>query len=291
MKIVRICGGLGNQMFQYALAVALKEAKKTEEVYIDYSVMRGYPHHEGYLLDKIFNTDIPQAPISKIITVGWPLPYYRIWQIGSKILPVRKSMVLDRSGDAFRSDVFDNRDMLLDGYWQSPLYFDKYSSAIRKSFEFRNSDCNPRNIDFINKIKGKVSVSLHVRRGDYLSYSSITGVCSVDYYNKAIKLIKKMINPDLFVVFSDDQCWCRENLSDVLSACSIFVDWNRGIESYRDMQLMSYCSHNIIANSSFSWWGAWLNRNPTKIVIAPSQWMNYDGWKDILPDSWMKIGI
>jgi hypothetical protein len=119
------------------------------------------------------------------------------------------------------------------------------------------------------------SISIHVRRGDYLNHESYKNICGLNYYCSAIRYIKTLIMDPFFIVFSDDILWCKENLNNILSDTSvIYVDWNTGKESYKDMQLISNCKHNIIANSSFSWWGAWLNTFPNKIIIAPKKWLN-----------------
>ena len=138
-------------------------------------------------------------------------------------------------------------------------------------------------------IKSKQSpISIHVRRDDYLSskyVSGFGGICTIEYYNKAVERIKEEVIDPVFYIFSDDINWCRENLK---LEQGVFIDWNTGKESWQDMFLMSQCKHNIIANSSFSWWGAWLNSNSEKIVIAPRIWWN--GLKDdVVPDSWIRI--
>lgn len=290
MKIVRIFGGLGNQMFQYALAVSIKK-QLGEEVAIDHSVMRGYPLHNGYELKHIFNTSIPQASIAQIAYVAWPLPHYRLWQIGTHCLPKRKSTLKESKSMEFCPKVFmPNIDLMIEGYWQNERYFRNYRNEVLKAFAFKPFEGNSKNLSVVEAIKEKTSVSIHVRRGDYLKISFTEGICSLNYYKAAIDMIKRYVDPDMFVVFSDDIEWCRENLRESLCGTeTVYVDWNKGKESYRDMQLMSLCSHNIIANSSFSWWGAWLNRNPEKKVIAPSRWMNALGWPEIIPDGWLTI--
>ena len=147
--------------------------------------------------------------------------------------------------------------------------------------------------DFLSKIKDCTAVSLHVRRGDYISpdgtQTLLGGICTKEYYQTAIELIKQRVGKLFFAVFSDDVNWARENLH--LPEYTLFVDWHSGKNSFRDMQLMSLCSHHIIANSSFSWWGAWLGNNPEKIVIAPKKWMNVDDPQNDYrcPESWIRL--
>ncbi|MCM1138940.1 MAG: alpha-1,2-fucosyltransferase [Muribaculum sp.] len=289
MKIVRIFGGLGNQMFQYALAVAL--GSKGNDVRIDASCMRGYPLHNGFELKRIFNADIPQASLFELLWLGYPLPHYRLWQVGKRILPKRQAMIVEDSAMEFNKDVFkQKRDYLLEGYWQTEKYFSDWRDEILDAFRFPKFASESENQMLAKEIACSNAVSVHVRRGDYLKISNTSGICTEGYYNKAIKLIIDKCNPEMFVFFSDDIDWCKEHFKDLAEGHKVvFVDWNKGEESYRDMQLMSLCSHNIIANSSFSWWGAWLNNNPDKVVITPSRWMNGPGWPDIIPDAWIKI--
>ena len=147
-----------------------------------------------------------------------------------------------------------------------------------------------QNADIAEKISQVNAVSLHVRRGDYISdkKNAFIGVCTLDYYKTAIEKIKTQVDNPVFFVYSDDINWVKNNL--VIDKTAVFVNHNRGQESYNDMHLMSLCKHNIIANSSFSWWGAWLNTSPDKIVIAPKQWFaNMQDTSDLLPDNWLKM--
>jgi len=141
------------------------------------------------------------------------------------------------------------------------------------------------------KIKEKNSVSLHIRRGDYLTMQKAIdtiGVCPLDYYDKAIREITRKIKNPTFFIFSDDINWVKENLKT--NSPTIFVSGGK-LKDYEELILMSKCKHNIIANSSFSWWGAWLNNNPNKIVIAPKKWFKdtSKNTRDLIPESWLKL--
>lgn len=293
MRIVNILGGLGNQMFQYALAVALQAAHPKEAVRIDPSGFKGYPLHNGYELKRIFDVKIPEASFMEQMSVYYPLRNYRMWQIGNKVLPKRSSMMTESADMRFAPEVLSSpRSLYYLGYWQTEKYFKDVCQEILEAFAFSRFSPDSPNEKLAEHIAGKNTVSIHIRRGDYLKIGNTQGICTLEYYKKAIDKLKEYITPELFLVFSDDIQWCRDNLADSFGEIHVrFVDWNRGDESYRDMQLMSLCSHNIIANSSFSWWGAWLNNNPDKIVITPSRWMNGEGWVDIIPDNWIKIGV
>lgn len=293
MKIVRIFGGLGNQMFQYALAVALKEARPEEQVWIDASCMRGYPLHNGFELERVFGAEIRQAPQMQVSRLGWPLPHYRLWQLGSRLLPVRKSMIVENKDAAFLPDlVGSSGNLLLEGYWQTERYFADAADAVRMAFRFPAFEEGSPNAGLAARLSGCTSLSVHIRRGDYLKIANTSGICTMDYYADAMDEVLRRVVPELIVVFSDDPVWCAGNLGNVLHGIpAVFVDWNKGADCYRDMQLMTLCSHNIIANSSFSWWGAWLNPNPEKIIVAPSRWMNTSCQTDIIPERWIKIEV
>jgi hypothetical protein len=149
----------------------------------------------------------------------------------------------------------------LHGYYQSELYFKHCEETIRELFQ--PSD------EVIAKLSKKYvftgqTCSVHVRRGDYVN-NKVHDVCDLDYYNRAIKYVKEKANIQQFVIFSDDIAWCRNNFKGNFT----FVEGNHDIE---DLFLMSTCDHNIIANSSFSWWGSWLNKNPDKLIISPTNW-------------------
>lgn len=293
MKIVRIFGGLGNQMFQYSLAMAFKNSLDNEDVYVDTSCMNGYPFHNGYELQRIFNVSIKQASISDLIKVAYPLPHYRLWQLGRHVLPKRKTIVTENPDMRFMEGLTERRDSFLaEGYWQTEKYFSKIREIILDTFKFPQFERGTKNEYVANRISDCESVSLHIRRGDYLKIADTGGICTIEYYSKSINILLEKVKPQLLVIFSDDPAWCKNNLLNVVHNIPvIYVDWNKGTSSFKDMQLMSLCSHNIIANSSFSWWGGWLNQNPNKIVIAPSRWMNCQGWSDIIPEDWTIIKI
>lgn len=293
MKIVNILGGLGNQMFQYALALAIKhQYGATSEVRIDPRAFRGYPIHNGYELKRIFKVSIPEATVGEVMKVAYPFLNYRIWQL-CRLLPKRKAMIYEWKSMAYDERVFTNvKDEYLIGYWQTEHYFRAVRREILKAFTFPSFEPGSKNESLGKELQQKNSVALHIRRGDYLEIGNTSGICTTDYYKKAIAHIKGKTSPKVYSVFSDDIDWCMEQFGAIIGDSDVrYVNWNKGRESFRDMQLMSLCKHNIIANSSFSWWGAWLNQNPEKIVIAPSRWMNSEGWSEIIPDGWETIQV
>lgn len=177
------------------------------------------------------------------------------------------------------------------GYWQSARYFKDGDQTIRDLFAFRPF-LSDRNHEIARTMGAVNSVSLHVRRGDYAdNFMNLLkhGLCPLNYYEAAIQYITKHVKNPLFFIFSDDIDWVRENLK--VKSDIHFIDHNRGMESYNDMRLMSLCKHHIIANSSFSWWSAWLNPDKEKIVIAPQRWFaNYPvRTSDLIPRRWVQL--
>lgn len=290
--ITNIIGGLGNQMFQYAAGKALA-SRLDVPLYLDLGEFSSYGLHNGFELNRIFNL---RFDIADSVHVDRLLS----WRNNSLVKRIlrRKQFSIFRGNNlifepshrywagfhSLKSSIY------LNGYWQSERYFNDFKSLIANEFTFA-IPLEGANLKIANKIINSQSISVHIRRGDYVSSksaSSVMGVCSKDYYNTAINLMCEKIDNPIFFVFSDDIDWAKKNIG-IRNYC-IYVDHNTALESYRDMQLMSLCKHNIIANSSFSWWGAWLNNNVDKIVMSPINWFaaNIDSC-DIVPDKWIRI--
>ena len=179
----------------------------------------------------------------------------------------------------------------VEGYFQTEKYFSSIKALIKNDFTFR-VPMDARNAAMHGRITGSDSVSVHIRRGDYVSNpytNTIHGTCSIDYYRDAIAHIRSKVENPSFFIFSDDIEWAKQHLLPGEKA--EFIDFNTGEKSYEDLRLMSSCRHNIIANSSFSWWGAWLNGNENKIVIAPQKWFNDPSkdTRDLIPETWLRI--
>ncbi len=295
MICVQLNGGLGNQMFQYACARSLAYLYQTNVV-LDKSQLRNNQKNittRSYCLD-IFNIQVEEISESSLRKVK-PLIYRIINTLFFKIFSkgIQTSKYFIENGFRYNSAIKKvQNNCFLSGYWQSPLYFQSIEHIIRNDFSFPDnlSSCNEI---ILNDIKNTNSVSLHVRRTDFINNSvhDIHGFCSLDYYRGAMNIILGKVENPIFFVFSDDIEWVKENLK--IESKVIFVSGNSGKKSYIDMQLMSLCKHNIIANSSFSWWGAWLNKNENKIVIAPQKWFAKknlnDQTVDLIPPTWIRI--
>lgn len=292
MIISNIRGGLGNQMFQYAAGKTLAK-KLRDDFKVDVRNFDNYRLHQGFEINRVFNCCVD-------ISTEKDLRNILSWQSNiliQKILsypiakPLRKkNFIVEPHFHHWNGIKFLDKDLYLYGYWQSEKYFINEQDAIRKDFVFKESlsNANKRLAADIAKVN---AVSLHVRRGDYIKNkkNSFIGSCSIDYYKKAIEIMKAKITKPIFFVFSDDLVWAKKNLPSSLGAT--FVEHNRKKESYNDMRLMSFCKNNIISNSTYSWWGAWLNINNNKTVIAPKKWFADKSYKvsDLIPKDWIKV--
>jgi len=288
MIVVKINGGLGNQLFQYAAGRALAERHKTELV-LDLGWFYNRPGG-----NTPWKYELHRYPIQARETTPFEQFLCRSYQ--GRI--IRRIPFLPRKWRHFREKHFQYEpsyarlpdQVYLDGYWQSSRYFKNIKNIIRKEFQ-PIALPGKTNEDLMDSMAQSSSVALHIRRGDYLSNPTAInyhGVCSLDYYRTAIDfMIDKLQNPN-FYIFSDDLEWAKENLN--IRHPVYYVDNNSGENAFQDLRLISNCKNQIIANSSFSWWGAWLNPNPSKIVIAPQKWFLVD--KDtstLYPDGWIKL--
>ena len=281
MIITKLKGGLGNQLFQYAAgrAVALHHKLPLK---LDLTVFENYKLHNGYRLDQ-FAIQAGIATENDIINLkgGNNVLFSALRKAG---FFKRKSYFKEKRSSYFDARVFKNKFVYLDGYWQNELYFSNIREVLLRELSPINS-INDLGCDYLEPINKCNSVSLHVRRGDYLNLKNIN-VLDVDYYMKAVEYIRKSVEKPTFFIFSDDLDWCKKSLG-FLDGC-IYVD--RTQTEIDDLKLMSFCRHNIIANSSFSWWGAWLNQNPRKTVIAPKDWMlNDPSSSNVILSDWVKF--
>lgn len=297
MIIVRIRGGLGNQLFQYAAAKALATCHNTQ-VKLDLYYFKKHAYR-SFDLDK-FQIAFEVAARKEVHEFTGSNPLIRYINKRENYFHCPKVVV--QPYYHFYDDFFKlPGHIYLSGYWQSEKYFEPIKHNIRQWVQPAN-ELDGLSRELADEMANGESVSLHVRRGDYTSsiYNTFFGGLTENYYKKAIqKIIEHVHNPKFFI-FSDDISWCRNNLS---VPDATFVDHNKGSASYKDLFLMSRCRHNIIANSSFSWWSAWLNSNTAKIVIAPGRWFKKqysDGpqavypcriynTKDLLPTDWIQI--
>ena len=280
MIIIKIKGGLGNQLFQYAVgrAVALHHRLPLK---LDLTIFKTYKLHK-YLLDQFaIKADI--ATEDEIIKLKGRnnVLFSALRKAG---LVKRKSYLKEKRSSYFDASVFKNDDVYLDGYWQNELYFSDIREELLRDLTSISS-MSDLGVVYMEGIKKSNSVSLHVRRGNYLNLKNFN-VLDIDYYMKAVEYIRKNVEKPTFYIFSDDLEWCKNSLG-FLDNC-IFVDSTK--TEIDDLKLMSFCKHNIIANSSFSWWGAWLNQNCKKTVIAPKGWLlNDPSSSNVILSDWVKM--
>ena len=204
-------------------------------------------------------------------------------------LPVRKSMTRGGFDIPFDfSQVTREDSCYYEGYWQNEGNFKHIRNKILDAYTFPKFT-DERNVQLSDRLKNANAVSCHIRRGDYLKEPNMC-VCTPGSYARAITEMNDKVKPELYVIFSDDIQWCKENIGGLVGNREVvFVDWNKGEQSFRDIQLMTLCKHNIIANSSFSWWGAWLNQNDDKVVIAPEAFVKGNVKNDPICTDWIKI--
>lgn len=289
MKIVNILGGLGNQMFEYAMYLALKDAHPHEDIKVCTRSFGGYGLHNGLEIQRIFKVKLQEASLWELTKVAYPFFNYKTWQVMRHFLPVRKSM--SRGGFDIPFDytqVTRQDSCYYEGYWQNEGNFKLIRDKILRAYTFPLFT-DERNLQLAEHLKTANACSCHVRRGDYLKHHNMC-ICTPKYYANAITMMNEMANPEVYIIFSDDIQWCKENISGLIGRREVvFVDWNKGEQSFRDIQLMTLCKNNIIANSSFSWWGAWLNQNENKVVVAPERFATFEIKNDPICDSWVRI--
>lgn len=296
MICIRLQGGLGNQMFQYALGRKLSYERDVELV-LDTSLLKS---------KRIDDTTRRSFELEIFEIKGHEATKNELGNVKPLLSKIENSLALKFKGTGLQKEnyfvenqsYFDKsidkvgENCYLMGYWQSYRYFDSVESLIRQDFRFRKN-LDKKSNSIANNIRNDNSISIHIRRTDYVNNSnhSIHGVCSLEYYMEAIEFITKNVSSPIFYIFSDDIEWARSNLR--LNFKCEYISGNYGSKSYIDMQLMSLCKHNIIANSSFSWWGAWLNENTDKIVIAPKKWFKDEKrnsmTSDLIPEDWIRL--
>lgn len=300
MIVVRLAGGLGNQMFQYAIGRHLAEKQytvlKLDLSDFEIQTLRRYGLHCFHVCENIATQGEIEAIKGHELTRVERVSAKILWRLGfrqaaNKMWPAGK-IINEKEESIFASEVLSETGHLyLQGYWQSELYFVDIREILLREFTLKYPP-SPYSLTIEAKIASTNSVSLHIRRGDYVHDPIINeshGVCSLDYYQLAIdKILTAVPNPHFFV-FSDDLPWVVENFK--LDIPMTLVGQMANKKDFEDLWLMSRCQHQIIANSSFSWWGAWLNPNPNKVVCAPSRWFNNFpiNPQDLIPETWIKL--
>jgi len=267
MIVIKLSGGLGNQLFQYSIGRKISLNIKTD-LFVNIDNLKNFRTPREYCLDKL--------------------------NVCCKINPNTSGLkIINEKFFHYDNNLNISDNILLKGYWQSEKYFKEIKHILLNEITPKINLSNLF-IKYKSKIESCESVSLHVRRGDYLTRGNLKfhGVCSLDYYNKAIQHIKERINNPVFFIFSDDINWVKGNL--MINFEKYFIsNYNIFDTQFDEFFLMSKCKHNIIANSTFSWWPAWINQNSNKIIIAPINWFSESNKNvnsnDLIPDNWVKL--
>ena len=285
MVIVRLKGGLGNQMFQYALGLKLRSLGR--EVRFDLRDYRGETEAAKRFQLPLFGVSCPQAAEAELRRFG------QGQSLAGRIerkLGRGAGKVYEEDLDAgYQPQVLEMTEAYLDGYWQTERYFRDIRGEVLRSFVFPALQ-EERNRRLLSRIRGSQAVSVHIRRGDYLAAGNAKvyqGICTLQYYQKAIEYLRKKMDSPLFFFFSDDPAWVRENFCE---PDMVLAEGNTAETAIWDMYLMTQCKANIVANSSFSWWGAWLNENSGKLVVSPARWQANHEVLDFICDDWIRMG-
>lgn len=279
MRLIKMTGGLGNQMFIYAFYLQMK--KRFPHTRIDLSDMMHYHVHHGYEMHRIFH--LPHVEFC----INQPLKKVLEFLFFKTIIERKQNHSLEPYTKKFCWPW-----IYFKGFYQSERYFADIKEEIRRIFAFDLNLANAKSREMMKQIQSdEQAVSLHVRRGDYLQpkhWDSIGCVCQLPYYQNALAEMNTRVKHPVYYVFSDDIAWVKENLS---LPHAVYIDWNKKEDSWQDMMLMSACRHHIICNSTFSWWGAWLNPRKDKMVLAPNKWYNHSETPHIYPSEWVKVAI
>ena len=281
-------------MFTYALVCAYRQKGIKAFLFVSDANLE----HNGYELERVF----PGADQWRGLS-SWQKAYYSLMQ-KMRNIPYKKrnfphriiffpfsDQHYDQAPVKFFPQVFASprKNEYLIGLFQSYKYFEDCRDALLREFRFDSNRLSDSTREMALQMQQCNSVSIHVRRGDYMNgyyYNLLGQVCNLDYYKRAIDEIKRRVDRPYFFIFSDDKEYVAKNL--VLDEAT-YVDFNSGKDSWQDMYLMTQCRHHIIANSTFSWWGAWLATHEDKIVVAPPRWFNDMEHDDIIPPEWIRI--
>jgi hypothetical protein len=287
---VNIIGGLGNQMFQYAFGYAVSK-ENNANIKLEISGFNAYDHRY-YALD-LFNVENNSEfkskyafLLNKINSKHKSILSKASSKLLRRLLRFTKFYYQEREEFVFDQGVFNLKtNTFFYGYWQNEKYFKKYRKELLKIFKLKNIHSQTK--DYQQRIIESESASLHIRRGDFINSAHDT--CSIEYYKKAVMEILKTNKRAHFFIFSDDIHWVKNNLNFIDNKTLVILESD--IPDHEEIYLMSQCKYNIIANSSFSWWGAWLNLNSDKKVIAPKKWIKSStlNTSDLIPTSWVRL--
>lgn len=293
MIVMKLWGGLGNQLFQYALGYALAKSRGQDLVLdTDFYAEAGQGKPLILQCNLVFTAEKGSSPYDSSIKAFQHNRYYRVYHTMLKRLGIGSFRYVCEIAPKYQEDVFTiplKGCNYYDGYWQSSKYFDAYAEDIRN--QFVPKVLSEKAVELQDLLQNSSSVALHVRRGDYLSFPSDPGpddtmyLLEKLYFEQAIEKINQVSPGVAIYCFSDDIPWCKKEL---VGSNIHYIERSYNLSDFEEWFLMSQCKHQIVSNSTYSWWAAWLNSNDQKIVISPDRWF---GNHDIFPDSWIKIPL
>jgi hypothetical protein len=289
MIIVRLSGGLGNQMFQYATGRAVA-ARSGVPLKLDVTAFVR-DDNRAFALDgfRIAATVATEAEITRFLGAGYKELSTRLRLRLQRLLPHALRTLIWERGLPYESRLRQvGSSAYLAGYWQSESYFSDIADRLRDELTLFDPP-SAEGQAMSAEMQARDSLSVHVRRGDYVSHPLYGGICTGDYYRRAVDSVCRRVPGIHAYLFSDDIAWAEANLD--LGCETTYVRPRQGARDHEDIWLMSLCRHHVIANSSFSWWGAWLGKNRAKIVVAPRRWFNDTSRdvRDLVPAAWERI--
>ncbi|MFH1292396.1 MAG: alpha-1,2-fucosyltransferase [bacterium] len=297
MIVVRLMGGMGNQMFQYAVGKQLA-LKRGVELKLDLGFLLDRTPRKNFVFRNydldLFNVDVQIADKDDALDYKYydSVIVRKLVNLKTRLFN-NKYKVVEEKNFHFDSTILNLTDnSYLIGHWQSYRYFENIADIIKKDFCFKNN-LGEKAFELSQKIKAENSICLNVRRGDYINIPQANqhhGVCAMDYFNQAVEFMNSEVDNPQYYIFSDDIAWCRENFK--LEAPSFFVDHQYKEDRFSGyLQLMKSCQHFIIPNSTFAWWAAWLSEYQDKVVVAPKKWFNNPkiNTQDLIPSDWIRI--
>ena len=288
MIYARLKGGLGNQMFQYVAGLRMASMYK-DTLKLD---VTGYEEGGQAKYDTLRNYRLKAFTLSsEVATSEEALRARNPYGIVSKVLRRIDQSVFKNTYSDYHPEYFAKKHRYVEGYFQCEKNFGEVKEKIREEFKLKKEYESKEYSELKKIIQATTGVSVHIRRGDYAKdkiTNAYFGTCSIEYYKQAMNLIREKVDSPIFYFFSDDIEWVKSEFGRKEEY--VFVS-NPKLEDYEELLLMSTCAHNIIANSSFSWWGAWLNANPHKIIVAPKKWLNVEPnpQPNIIPEGWITI--
>ena len=294
MDVVIIFNGLGNQMSQYAFYLQKKKLSKSTRFIFS---KKSQKIHNGYELDKVFGIKYYDTLIDKVLYLIYiALDYKKFAFISKPIIRIFNflgiAIIKENEDYNFKPQYLQpSRGIkFYAGGWHSEKYFVDIKEQVLNTFQFNVENIGSENLEAWKKIKRTASVSVHVRRGDFLdtnNYQKYGAVCTLQYFVSAMEKLKTLVEDPHFFFFTNDYSWVKNNFN---GPNFTIVDINTKGNSWKDMFLISNCSHHINSNGSFSWWSSWLNKSNSKIVIVPKNFMVDRHFEDIYPESWIRLG-